>query len=69
METDHLHAIFDSPLVRATHPLRLSQPAALREHVVERRRANRSTSDRPPGARIASSNAARPGPLGVHSLR
>eukprot|EP00966_Prymnesium_polylepis_P088344 2044481-Prymnesium_polylepis.2 len=28
-----------------------------------------SAADRPPGARVASSNAARPGPLGVHSLR
>eukprot|EP00966_Prymnesium_polylepis_P239183 5531654-Prymnesium_polylepis.1 len=30
------------------------------KHVVERRRANQSISDRPPGARVASSNAARP---------
>ena len=36
METDHLHAIFDSPLVRAAHPLRLSQ-AALREPVADGR--------------------------------
>ena len=36
METDHLHAIFDSPLDRAAHPLRLSQ-AALREPVADGR--------------------------------
>eukprot|EP00966_Prymnesium_polylepis_P081187 1880742-Prymnesium_polylepis.1 len=27
MEMDHLHATFDSPFVRATHPVRLSQAA------------------------------------------
>jgi hypothetical protein len=32
METDHLHALFDSPLVWAAHPLRLSH-VALREPV------------------------------------
>ena len=36
MEMVHLHAIFDSPLVRAAHPLRLSQ-AALREPVADGR--------------------------------
>ena len=36
METDHLQAIFDSPLVRAAHSLRLSQ-AALREPVADGR--------------------------------
>eukprot|EP00966_Prymnesium_polylepis_P218068 5046893-Prymnesium_polylepis.1 len=33
METDHLHAIFDSPLVRAAHSLRLSIAASAAEPV------------------------------------